>query len=67
MARQQAPICCLALLIYRRLPEGARLRFPLVRNGNLTHTIMRTDKLTRVLDAMQYFDAVRVTRRIGYR
>jgi len=38
-----------------------------VRNGNLTHTIMRTDKLTRVLDAMQYFDAVRVTRRIGYR
>jgi hypothetical protein len=38
-----------------------------VRNGNLTHTIRRTDKLTLVLDALQYFDAVRVNRRIGYR
>lgn len=38
------------------LPECAGLSISLVRAGDLTYTFIRTDTLTGVLDAMQYFD-----------
>ena len=38
------------------LPDCAGLSISLVRNADLTYTFVRTDTLTGVLDAMQYFD-----------
>jgi GAF domain-containing protein len=38
------------------LPDCLGLSISLVRNGYLTYTFVRTDTLTGVLDAMQYFD-----------